>query len=226
MNIQNKGMAAMGDLMRMGLEARRAAKEQAPTQSEGGLVVSKDGLSFSDGSAITPGGTVTGPLAQAIAHQLTAPIQSWELAELKRLAEASTPGPWTAGIGYYDNGVGRNIKAEKDEIMGEHLPSDEDMEYIAAANPAVVLLLLDTIASQRQVSAGVEADAARWQTLQKCEHKANASAFGVPFIAFEFATKEEKAAWWKAIQEKLSLNEIIDAARAAAPVTPHQESAA
>jgi len=57
-------------------------------------------------------------------------------AELRRLAEAATPGPWAYAP----------ISAESE--LGKHLPrrteqEEADARYIAAADPAAVLALLD-----------------------------------------------------------------------------------
>ena len=72
-----------------------------------------------------------------------------DLAELRRLAEAATPGPWTTAAFQLVIDVARRI----DVGMCGHR---DDAAYIAAANPAVVLALLD----ERDALA---ADADKWQ---------------------------------------------------------------
>jgi hypothetical protein len=61
--------------------------------------------------------------------------------ELRRLAEAATPGPWVdcgdGAVRQPSEGVGWHAEA--------YLPADA--AYIAAANPAVILALLDRVDS-------------------------------------------------------------------------------
>jgi hypothetical protein len=89
-----------------------------------------------------------------------------DLAELKRLAEAATPGPW----GAFDHYCGRDpetagqyaqsrlvgpgrfdtvaeVRQGNDDILGS---VDANAAFIAAANPAAVLSLLDLIARQQE----------------------------------------------------------------------------
>lgn len=65
--------------------------------------------------------------------------------ELKKLAEAATPGPWEATrqtddecsfIGYFIEGVGKTISDDGTA------PDHKDALFIAAANPAAILELL------------------------------------------------------------------------------------
>ena len=79
----------------------------------------------------------------------TARVTPEMLAELRRLAEAATPGPWATAAFQLVIDVARRI----DVGMCGHR---DDAAYIAAANPAVVLALLD----ERDALA---ADADKWQ---------------------------------------------------------------
>ena len=62
---------------------------------------------------------------------MTAELTPDALAELWRLAEAATPGPWYG--------------ADELSLLIENERATEDIPYIAAANPAVVLDLLDQL---------------------------------------------------------------------------------
>lgn len=74
------------------------------------------------------------------------------LAELKSKAEYATPGPWEYRE---DNAAGYNIESQNDYIVYSGTDSDCECDYgcekesnaayIAAANPKVVLALLDEI---------------------------------------------------------------------------------
>ena len=76
----------------------------------------------------------------AIAAWLTTPEQAArisptpDLAELRRLAEAATPGPWYG--------------ADELSLLIENERATEDIPYLAAANPAAVLALLDAAAER------------------------------------------------------------------------------
>lgn len=75
-----------------------------------------------------------------------------DLAELRRLAEAATPGPWVSGDPRFGLGNAQCIVSISERAMGRDIqgptlrPAQFDVEYIAAANPAVVLALLDAAA--------------------------------------------------------------------------------
>lgn len=65
-------------------------------------------------------------------------------AELRRKAEAATPGPWEIG----DGCVQSTLDGHPLVTVGQ---CDEDEQYIAAANPAAVLALLDQLdAAERE----------------------------------------------------------------------------
>lgn len=72
-------------------------------------------------------------------------------ARLRNLAEAATPGPW--GIGEREVGCiadqGGKGYAILRETNGKSLPSPANRAYIAAANPAAVIALLDEIDALR-----------------------------------------------------------------------------
>ena len=76
-----------------------------------------------------------------------------DLAELRRLAEAATPGPWEA-FGAVDGrrgerwlGVTTDMRAIESARAGDVFAAQnctrQDALFIAAANPAAVLALLD-----------------------------------------------------------------------------------
>jgi len=98
-----------------------------------------------------------------------APIQSAEVAELRRLAEAATPGEWTT---MFDNYViladhaGRKLGGSTNPTEDyeefafkicttdcKYLSNRANAQYIAAANPAAILRLLDKLAmAERAIS--------------------------------------------------------------------------
>lgn len=104
----------------------------------------------------------------ATIHEITEKadnMSKWE--ELKRLAEAATPGPWKSQLSSVKKG-GRNIASHIH--AGESLPIGEDVKrgqanaaYIAAANPAAIL---DLIAERDALAA----DAARYRWLRNEAH--------------------------------------------------------
>ena len=84
-----------------------------------------------------------------------------DLAELRRLAEAATPGPWRTE---YLMGAGNDLltaivagRATPDDlrVIGSTL-AERDGKFIAAANPSVVLALLDAAAERDALAAKVE----------------------------------------------------------------------
>lgn len=72
-----------------------------------------------------------------------------DLEELRRLAEQATPGPWAwsgRGNGY--------IRADKQTVADmRYRNGAKDAPYIAAANPATILSLLDQIEELRELLA-------------------------------------------------------------------------
>lgn len=78
--------------------------------------------------------------------------------ELKKLAEAASPGPWTYEVNddvysvtYAYNDAAYSIENVKidlfcDEPHEASVPHSSDAQYIAAANPAVILELLAILA--------------------------------------------------------------------------------
>ena len=104
------------------------------------------------------------------------------LAELRRLAEAATPGPWEA-FGAVDGrrgerwlGVTTDMRATESARAGDVFSAQDctrqDALFIAAANPAAVLSLLD------------DADALRAELAHMREARDNARAWdeGVDFV--------------------------------------------
>lgn len=110
----------------------------------------------------------------SIAAWLTTPEQAArisptpDLAELRRLAEAATPGPWEAdGLEVCQHWslpepwravVNAEITCGPYCYGGSARPieRDEDAAFIAAANPSVVLALLDAAAERDALAAKVE----------------------------------------------------------------------
>jgi hypothetical protein len=77
----------------------------------------------------------------------TTPTASPELPDLDKLealARAATPGPWSyTGPEYGDRGGQfHNVESPAEEIVGEFGPSKENADFIAAADPDVVLALI------------------------------------------------------------------------------------
>ena len=100
-----------------------------------------------------------------------------DLAELRRLAEAATPGPWEA-FGAVDGrrgerwlGVTTDMRAIESARAGDVFAAQnctrQDALFIAAANPATVLALLDAAAERDRLAGAVErvrALATEWAT--------------------------------------------------------------
>lgn len=89
-----------------------------------------------------------------------------DVAELRRLAESATPGPWEA-FGAVDGcrcerwlGVTTDMRATEAARAGDVFAAQnctrQDALFIAAANPAVVLALLDAAAERDALAAKVE----------------------------------------------------------------------
>ena len=60
---------------------------------------------------------------------------SMNIEELKRLAEAATPGPWAHGVTWIEH-LGGIV------MLGNTARSKQDVAYVAAANPAAILELI------------------------------------------------------------------------------------
>ena len=86
-----------------------------------------------------------------------------DVAELRRLAEAATPGPWEA-FGAVDGrrgerwlGVTTDMRATESARAGDVFAAQDctrqDALFIAAANPAAVLALLDAAAERDELAA-------------------------------------------------------------------------
>ena len=96
----------------------------------------------------------------------TARVTPEMLAELRRLAEAATPGPWEAfgAVGGRRGerwlGVTTDMRATESARAGDVFAAQDctrqDALFIAAANPAVVLALLDAAAERDALAAKVE----------------------------------------------------------------------
>ena len=110
-----------------------------------------------------------------------------DLAELRRLAEAATPGPWRTE---YLMGAGNDLltaiiagRATPDDlrVIGSTL-AERDGKFVAAASPAVVLALLD------------DADALRAELAHMTEARNNARAEVKRLTALVEAVREYAAA--------------------------------
>ena len=90
-----------------------------------------------------------------------------DVAELRRLAEAATPGPWVSGDPSFGNGNAQMIVSISDRAMGRDIqgpnlrPALFDVEFIAAANPAAVLGLLDRLAHMTEARDNARAEVER-----------------------------------------------------------------
>ena len=81
-----------------------------------------------------------------------------EFAELRRLAEAATPGPWEWDDDHARPGLrhGRSFGGVLFRCGALYGPDAGDAAYIAAANPAAVLGLLDALDERDALAAKVE----------------------------------------------------------------------
>ena len=98
-----------------------------------------------------------------------------KLAELRWLAEAATPGPWEA-FGAVDGrrgerwlGVTTDMRATESARAGDVFAAQDctrqDALFIAAANPAAVLGLLDHLAHMREARDNARAEVERLTAL-------------------------------------------------------------
>lgn len=71
--------------------------------------------------------------------------------ELRRLAQAATPGPWKVVKDHELPGVHGGDVILGGSFYDYSVPDDEDEAFIAAANPATVIELLDEIERLRAV---------------------------------------------------------------------------
>lgn len=92
-----------------------------------------------------------------------------DIEELKRLAEAATPGPWFRSGDHAMKDLGK-YSTHIADCMG----NDGDAAFVAAANPASVLELIDRIAAleaeiadQRNIAFAAQKEAARLADLEK-----------------------------------------------------------
>lgn len=71
-----------------------------------------------------------------------------DLNKLEKLAKGASPGPWGIAETRADNGEYTGLEIFADDgsalISEEYLPNDADSQFIAAANPAVILELIET----------------------------------------------------------------------------------
>lgn len=83
--------------------------------------------------------------------QPVAVAQDEREAMLRLAAKAASAGPWSYTGPEHGDGGGQfhNIESPVEMILGEFGPSKENVAFIAAANPAVVLNLLDKLSQAR-----------------------------------------------------------------------------
>ena len=120
-----------------------------------------------------------------------------ERAELRRLAEAATPGPWAQGDPTFGCANAQCVVSISDAAMGRDVmgpslqPALFDVEWIAAANPAAVLALLDQLegaeavievqdAHARQILAERDALAAQVAAVRALHYPADNDAHSTP----------------------------------------------
>jgi hypothetical protein len=70
-----------------------------------------------------------------------------DLDKLAELARAATPGPWEHGTGYEQSEPGDFVSAAGGEVVvcEDQAPTAADAAFIAAANPAAVLALVERL---------------------------------------------------------------------------------
>lgn len=109
--------------------------------------------------------------AETVAETVDARHETPDVAELRRLAEAATPGPWEA-FGAVDGrrgerwlGVTTDMRATESARAGDVFAAQDctrqDALFIAAANPAAVLGLLDHLAHMREARDNARAEVKR-----------------------------------------------------------------
>ena len=101
--------------------------------------------------------------AETVAESVPTRHETPDMAELRRLAESATPGPWEA----YDRGVGWEVwfdGAPLNSAFRETFPA-YDAAYIAAASPDVVLSLLDRLAHMTEARDNARAEVERLTAL-------------------------------------------------------------
>ena len=86
-----------------------------------------------------------------------------DVAELRRLAEAATPGPWEWDDNHARPGLrhGRSFGGVLFRCGALYGPDAADAAFIAAANPAVVLALLDRLAHMTEARDNARAEVER-----------------------------------------------------------------
>ena len=108
---------------------------------------------------------------ETVAEAVPARHETPDLAELRRLAEAATPGPWDC---YRPHPAYRAYSVDQvmpEGHLGETVAVTEDVyaevngAFIAAANPAVVLALLDRLAHMTEARNNARAEVERLTAL-------------------------------------------------------------
>ena len=97
--------------------------------------------------------------AETVAETVPTRHETPDVAELRRLAENATPGPWEA----HDRGIGWEVwndGAPLNSAFRETFPA-YDAAYIAAASPDVVLSLLDRLAHMTEARDNARAEVER-----------------------------------------------------------------
>jgi hypothetical protein len=157
---------------------------------------------------------------------MTDPIQ-----ELRRLAEAATPGPWDAA---YDDAVEGHYVAKRYESgwAGDVATHGPTAAYIAALSPDIVLALLDALAAAEQAASMAEqyeklaaveaarADAAEQRAEVAEAHVAELEATGSPGVMhavdkafYDLTVKQRDLAWRESDRLKAERDEVVVALR-------------
>lgn len=143
------------------------------------------------------------------------------LPELKRLAEAATPGLWEVNrhgavlggpVQRYTNGSGRNqiALATGAEWMreGEQMSNSE---FIAAANPATLLALIDHIEALERQLAEAQKYAARYEFIRSQTSPVQVSIHGIDsglaIDGLDQAIDDEMASWAQPADQNWQLRE-------------------
>jgi len=114
-----------------------------------------------------------------------------ERAELRKLAVAATPGPWSQGPGSESRSFVYNTTGMRRQVARTlKLGDNHDARFIAAANPAVVLSLLDALDSRDRALAEIKAalrrfvpsklDSTRCRNCEEPRHEHYSGPFAEP----------------------------------------------
>ena len=138
--------------------------------------------------------------------------------ELRRLAEAATPGPWAMRQGSPSMN-GENFTIRRSDAPGIRISGfaygfgSGDPEFIAAANPATILALLDEVESLRARAQAAEA------VIAEALEPRNIGYGHIDQVAKE--RDEARAVSWSRADAEFVLDQLIDAGEIDQP-TPNE----